>query len=82
MLKSLCFLCHGKRVPRVGALFRIIGKSFGIPYDIKSPPGGIALRRSGRWLPGQPRRRRRIPRAGFFFNYMATVLFLHIRLDI
>ena len=34
--------------------FCIIGKSFGIPYDIKSPPGGIALGRSGRWLPGQP----------------------------
>ncbi len=35
-------------------LFYTIGKSFGIPYGIKSPPGGIAQRRRGRWLPGQP----------------------------
>ena len=61
--------CQAKTQPPLWGLYvYIIGKSFGIPYDIKSPPGGIALRRSGRWLPGQPRRRRRILRAGFFFN--------------
>ena len=60
--------CQAKTQPPLWGLYvYIIGKSFGIPYDIKSPPGGIALRRSGRWLPGQPRRRRRILRAGFFF---------------
>ncbi len=28
-------------VKRAGAFFCIIGKSFGIPYDIKKPSGGI-----------------------------------------
>ncbi len=32
----------------------IIGKSSELPYDIKSPPGRIALRRKGKMSPGRP----------------------------
>ena len=60
---------------RCPSFFYTIGKSFGIPYGIKSPPGGIALRRSGRWQPGQPCRRRRILRAGFFFISQVNLKF-------
>ena len=39
-------------VPQV--FFCIIGKSSELSYDIKSPPGRIALRRKGKMSPGRP----------------------------
>ena len=49
------------------ALLHIIGNSDGIPYDMKSPPGRIALRRSGIMSLEQPAAGGESCKAGFFF---------------
>jgi len=48
------------------ALLHIIGNSDGIPYDMKSPPGRIALRRKGNMSQKRPTAGGESCKAGFF----------------
>ena len=51
------------------SLFYIIGKSSELPYDIKSPPGRIALRRKGKMSPERPAAGGESCFAGFLFMH-------------
>lgn len=49
------------------AVFCIIEKFFELPYDTKSPPGRITLRRKGKMSPGRPAAGGESCEAGFLF---------------